>query len=135
VTLKPITIRTKLLDSPLASELGKLTPPGQLPLPGIYVIKNIKTDPPRDWKATGLICYIHNAPRRSPSARFGAVVDLYQWELELVQYDRTKDCDAAIDALMCTFQRMRIINESPQTEESLEQVRISLPGQQLFDVM
>jgi hypothetical protein len=135
LALKPIGIRKKIEASPgFMGMLGTFTPPGKSPVPGLYVIKNIKTDPPRDWKPSGLILYIHNAPRRSPSARFGGVADLYQWEMELIQYDRSKDCETAKDELMCMFQRIRIISESPQDEDTLEQVKIAVPGQQLFDV-
>jgi hypothetical protein len=131
---KPNQLQLKLMSA-LATELGTYQPPGSALLPAIHVILNIDRDPPRDWQIVGLECLLHRSPQHAPKALFQGVADLYQWQVELVQHDRSKSLENAIELLFCHFQRIKILSHAPQSEEMFEQCKIALPGQQYFAVM
>lgn len=131
---KIVDLRTKL-GTALVSVLGTYQPPGATLIPACYVVSNIDKDPPRDWKIVGLECLIHRSPKHAPKSLFGGVADLYQWEVELVQHDRSKDLEAAIALMFCNFQRIKVLAQYSQTEEMFEQIRFGLSGQELFGVM
>ena len=72
---------------------------------------------------------------RVPLACFGGITDQYQVVVNLIQHDRTKNLNEAIETLFCYWQRMRIGWHRVQTEEDLEQIRLYLPSQQYFKVV
>jgi hypothetical protein len=131
---KVIDLRFKLLTA-LTPVLGSYQPPGSTLISACYVVNNIDKDPPRDWKIVGLECLIHRSPKHAPKSLFGGVADLYQWEVELVQHDRSKNLEAAIALMFCNFQRIKVLSQYSQTEEMFEQIKFGLPSQEYFVVM
>jgi hypothetical protein len=128
-----VGIRTKLATQ-LVDELGFYTVPAGATTPAIYVVNNVDADPPRDWQVSGLECLVSRAVDRVPVACFGGVADKYQVVVNLVQHDRSKNLNNAIETLFCYWQRIRIGWHRRQTEEDLEQVQLYLPSQQYFKI-
>ncbi len=131
---KIIDLRSKLQIA-LTPVLGTYQPHGAALIPACYVVNNIDKDPPRDWKIVGLECLIHRSPKHAPKSLFGGVADLYQWEVELVQHDRSKNLEVAIALMFCNFQRIKVLSQYSQTEEMFEQIKFGLAGQEYFAVM
>jgi hypothetical protein len=126
-----VGIKTKLAAQ-LVDELGTYIAPDNSTAPAIYPVTNVDKDPPRDLKIEGLECLVFHAVDRVPQACFGGVADKYQVVVNLIQHDRSKDLNNAIETLFCHWQRIRIGWHRRQTEEDLEQVQLYLPSQQYF---
>lgn len=124
-------IKAKLYAQ-LIDELGLYTAPDDSSIKAIYTVKNVDLDPPRDLKISGLECLVYRTVDRTPQACFQGVADKYQVVVELIQHDRSKDLNNAIEILFCHWQRIRIAWHRTQTEDDFEQIRLYLPSQQYF---
>ena len=129
-----VGIKAKLAAQ-LVTELGLYTATDNTTAPAIYIVNNLDSDPPRDVKITGVECLVYRVVDRVPQACFQGVVDQYQVSVELTQHDRTGNLNNALETLFCHWQRIRIAWHRTQTEESFEQVKLYLPGQQYFRVI
>jgi hypothetical protein len=123
------------LSNQLSSELGLYTATDGSTAAAIYIVNNVDLDPPRDLKISGIECLVSRSVDRVPQACFGGVADKYQVVVNLIQHDRSKNLNNAIETLFCHWQRIRIAWHRRQSEEDLEQVQLYLPGQQYFKVI
>ena len=121
-------LRTRL-ETVLAAELGKYQPVND---PAIMVVTNIDTEPDREWTVTGLEVLIRRSSIRNPVAVFGGVFDRCQYQVEMVQHDRSKGLDLAIDLVLKEFRRAKIKYQYAQTEEMEEQICLLIPDEQFI---
>jgi hypothetical protein len=115
-------------------ELGQFTLPNGSIEPGCLVINDPSIAPPTNWQVKGTIVLIYRTVDRSPMATFQGVADAYQWRIELLQYDRSRSLDQAIELFMSAFQRIKIRSHFRQEDDSYEQCVILLPDQQLIRI-
>jgi hypothetical protein len=127
-------IRAKLAVQ-LVDELGVYTLPVGGITPAIYTVNNVDLDPPRDWQISGIECLVSRSVDRVPQACFGGVADKYQVIVNLIQHDKSKNLNNAIETLFCHWQRIRIAWHRRQSEEDLEQIQLYLPSQQYFKIV
>lgn len=113
-------------------ELGIYTKPDNTTTPGCVVIKQIEKDPPADWKCSGVAALIHRTPIHSPKPLFGGVLDMYYFKVELIQYNRKKSIENALNCLTPYFQRMRILSQTMQDVDSYEQAVLGFPAQDYY---
>ncbi|WP_310424886.1 hypothetical protein [Chamaesiphon sp. VAR_48_metabat_135_sub] len=129
-----VGIKAKLATQ-LVTELGLYTATNGSTVPAIYIVNNLDIDPPRDVEISGIECLVYRVVDRVPQACFQGVVDRYQVSVELIQHDRTKNLNNALETLFCYWQRIRIAWHRRQTEENLEQVKLYLPGEHYFNIL
>jgi hypothetical protein len=129
---KPVIAQT-ILQNALLTELGSYTLPNNSPVRAIYVIGDPKKDPPKDWKVTGVECRIQKTADRAGQRCFNGDQDHYIWQCILIQYDRSKSLNEAIDALKATkIFGLSIGKVIPQSEDNFEQVSFSIVTHQYF---
>lgn len=121
ITVAQLNARLTTVLSPL---LGRYQPVDE---PAILVVTNIDTEPDRQWRVTGLECLIRRSSIRNPHAVTGGVCDRSNYQVELIQHDRSKNLDHAIDLVLKEFSRAKIKYQYCQTEEMEEQVCLLIP--------
>lgn len=127
-------VRDKLAVE-LVDSLGTYQLPNGSTAAAIYVVTNVDKDPPRDWQVSGIECLVSSMVDRVPQACFGGIADKYQWVVNLIQHDKDRNLNNAIEVFFCHYQRVRLAWHRSQSEEDFEQCQLYLPGQQYFEVI
>ena len=130
-----VNVLQAILKDLLASLLGTYTLLSGTTQPAIYVVNNAMTDPPRDWKVAGLECLVHKHPRSAPVAAFSSVVDKRDWIVELVQHDQNSSTETAKELIFQKFLRCKVQSFLHQTEETLEQITLRIPSENLLQAI
>jgi hypothetical protein len=122
--LEPITeanIRTRLVTA-LGSELGEY----ELGLPAIYLVRNPESDPPKNYRTTGIECLVFRPDPQSPTPLHHNAALPEIWDIRLLQRDRSGSLLAAYQAILNYFPDCLLNSHIQANRDIDEQLNLSL---------
>jgi hypothetical protein len=124
IDLEPFTnsnIRQRLIDA-IGAELGEYEPL----VPAIWFVTNPDTDPPKNYRTSGLECLIFNpTPQAAKPLHHNAALNEI-WEVRLIQRDRSKSTLPAYRALLAKYPGIYLDSHARSNRDNSEQLNLSI---------
>jgi hypothetical protein len=114
-------IRQRLIDA-IGTELGEYEPL----VPAIWFVTNPDTDPPKNYRTSGLECLIFNPiPQAAKPLHHNAALTEI-WEIRLIQRDRTKSTSLAYRNLLAKYPDIFLDSHIRANRDNSEQLNLSI---------
>jgi hypothetical protein len=121
----PAQLRQQLITA-LGTELGTYTTGSGQVLPAIITVVDPNSNPVHEWVVNGLQCLIYYPLAQGIPVFAGACIR-EDWQLRLIQHDRSKTCHQAYRRILIAHPDCQVQSQLPQTSIIYEQWNLTIP--------